>query len=175
MKKKQENILKNTYKKISNGFVNFFMTLTKNKNPFETIVGFAILFIALYFLIWGIMTAKTNTISGYTLTTNFTSIGGLSRGADVSVNGVKVGSVSETKLNPIDYTVDVIMQIDSRYKFPKNTIASISTYGIIGDKYIKLEIGSSKELVEANGKLKSKTFKSLEEIISDVIFKANAK
>ncbi len=173
--KKKENILIHIYNKISNAFVDFFMTLTKNKNPFETIVGFAILFIAIYFLIWGIMTAKTNTISGYKLTTNFSSIGGLSKGADVSVNGVKVGSVLETELNPMDYSVDVIMLIDSRYKFPKNTIASISTYGIIGDKYIKLEIGSSKDLVEANGKLQSKSFKSLEEIISDIIFKSNTK
>ena len=94
-------------------------------------------------------------------------------GADVSVNGVKVGSVIETKLNPIDYTVDVMMSIDSKYKFPKNTTAQISTYGIIGAKYIKLEIGSSKELIEPNGKLQSKPFKTLEEIISDIIFKTS--
>lgn len=173
MVKKNENGLSKFQKKITKGFINFFMTLSKNKNPFETIVGFAILFIAIYFLIWGILSAKTNNISGYNLYTNFSSIGGLSRGADVSVNGVKVGSVIETKLNPIDYTVDVMMSIDSKYKFPKNTTAQISTYGIIGAKYIKLEIGSSKELIEPNGKLQSKPFKTLEEIISDIIFKTS--
>lgn len=173
MVKKNGNGLSKFQNKITKGFINFFMTLSKNKNPFETIVGFAILFIAIYFLIWGILSAKTNNISGYNLYTNFSSIGGLSRGADVSVNGVKVGSVIETKLNPIDYTVDVMMSIDSKYKFPKNTTAQISTYGIIGAKYIKLEIGSSKELIEPNGKLQSKPFKTLEEIISDIIFKTS--
>lgn len=172
MIKKNESF-KSLKNKIARSFVNFFMTLSKNKNPFETIIGFAILFIAFYFLIWGILSAKTNNISGYNLYTNFSSIGGLTRGADVSVNGVKVGSVIETKLNPIDYTVDVMMSIDSKYKFPKNTIAQISTYGIIGAKYIKLEIGSSTELLEPNEKLQSKPFKSLEEIIGDVIFKSN--
>ncbi|MCR5506661.1 MAG: MlaD family protein, partial [bacterium] len=95
---------------------------------------------------------------------------GLTRGSDVSVNGVKVGSVIETKLNPDDFSVDVMMSIDSRYKFPENTIAKISTYGIIGDKYIKLEIGNSEELVKPNGKITSVPFKPIEEIIGDLIF-----
>ena len=159
----------------SKSFFDFFITLTKNKNPLETIAGFAILFIAFYFLIWGILTAKTNNISGYNIFTNFTSIGGLTRGADVSVNGVKIGSVIETNLNPEDYTVDVMMSIDSRYKFPKNTIAKISTYGIIGNKYINLEIGNSSEFVKPNGKIKSTPFKPIEEIIGDVIFKETGK
>ena len=152
-------------------FLNFFKTLTKNKNPLETIAGLAILFIATYFLIWGILVAKTNNITGYNLHTTFSSIGGLTRGSDVSVNGVKVGSVLETKLNPSDFSVDVIMSIDSNYKFPIDTTAKIATYGIIGNKYIKLEIGNSKEMVSDNGTLKSKPFKSIEEIIGEIIFK----
>ena len=163
--------LKKFYNNFSKSILDFFITLTKNKNPLETIAGFAILFIALYFLIWGILTAKTNNISGYNIFTNFTSIGGLTRGSDVSVNGVKVGSVIETKLNPDDFSVDVMMSIDSNYKFPEDTIAKISTYGIIGNKYIKLEIGSSKDLIKPNGKIKSTPFKPIEEIIGDLIFK----
>ena len=111
MEKKNFNI-KKFNKNFSKSFFDFFITLTKNKNPLETIAGFAILFIALYFLIWGVLTAKTNNISGYNLFTNFSSIGGLTRGSDVSVNGVKVGSVIETNLNPNDFTVDVMMSID---------------------------------------------------------------
>ena len=103
--------------------------------PLETISGFAILFIACYFLTWGILTAKTNNISGYNIFTNFSSIGGLTRGSDVSVNGVKIGSVIETNLNPEDFSVDVMMSIDSRYKFPEDTIAKISTYGIDSNLY----------------------------------------
>lgn len=173
MVKKNMNEIVKIYNGFARKFTNFFIILIKNKNPFEAIVGFAILFISVYFLIWGLMTAKTNNITGYHLTSNFSSIGGLSRGADVSVNGVKVGSVIETKLNPINYSIDVIMSIDSKYKFPEETKAKISTYGIIGDKYIKFEIGSSDELIEPNGELKSIPFKSLEEIIGDMIFKTN--
>ena len=173
MEKKNFNI-KKFNKNFSKSFFYFFITLTKNKNPLETIAGFAILFIALYFLIWGVLTAKTNNISGYNLFTNFSSIGGLTRGSDVSVNGVKVGSVIETNLNPNDFTVDVMMSIDSSYKFPVDTKAKISTYGLIGNKYIKLEIGSSSELLKPNEKLKSEAFKPIEEIIGDLIFKENS-
>ena len=172
---KKHSSLKKTYSNFSKSFLAFFITLTKNKNPLETIAGFAILFIALYFLIWGLLTAKTNNISGYNLFTNFASIGGLTRGSDVSVNGVMVGSVIETNLNPNDFTVDVMMSIDSNYKFPEDTIAKISTYGIIGNKYIKLEIGNSTELLKPNGKLKSVPFKPIEEIIGDLIFKEDGK
>ncbi|MDR2099056.1 MAG: MlaD family protein [Rickettsiales bacterium] len=159
------------YKGAWKGLSKFFAFFSKDKNPLETIVGFAILFIALYFLIWGVLVARTNTISGYTLITNFASTGGLSRGADVSVNGVKVGSVVETRLNPDDYTVDIVMSIEEKYRFPRDTVAKITTYGIIGDKYVKLEIGSASELAGKGEKLKSMPFKSLEEIIGEMIFK----
>jgi phospholipid/cholesterol/gamma-HCH transport system substrate-binding protein len=148
-----------------------FSAIAKDKNPLETIAGFAILFIAAYFLVWGILTARTSTVSGYALTTNFASTGGLSRGSDVTVNGVKVGSVSELRLDPSDYTVDVVMSIDSKYRFPRDTTAKITTYGIIGDKYVKLEVGTAKDFATSKDRLKSVPFKSLEEMIGDIIFK----
>ena len=172
---KKNYSLKSKITSFSKSLFNFFITLTKNKNPLETISGFAILFIAIYFLVWGILVAKTNNISGYNLHTTFSSIGGLTRGSDVSVNGVKVGSVTETKLNPSDFSVDVTMSINSAYKFPVDTVAKISTYGIIGNKYIKLETGSSKEMLYEDGKLKSEPFKSIEELIGELIFKDNNK
>ena len=79
----------------SKSFFDFFITLTKNKNPLETISGFAILFVATYFLVWGVLTAKTNNISGYNIFTNFSSIGGLTRGSDVSVNGVNPNHLAD--------------------------------------------------------------------------------
>jgi phospholipid/cholesterol/gamma-HCH transport system substrate-binding protein len=144
--------------------------LGRNKNPFETIVGFAVLFIAFYFLAWGIFTARTN-VSGYTLVTNFPSVGGLARGADVAVNGVKIGAVSEMRLDPNDYSVDVIMSIDSRYLIPKDSVARITTSGLIGDKYVAISTGSSPEHATMLDKLKSAQYKSLEETIGDMIYK----
>lgn len=149
----------------------FLKTVTKNKNPIETIIGFLILFVVLYFLVWSIMIAKTTSFSGYIIKTNFSNSGGIVRGADVSVNGVKIGTVHEIKLNPVDYTVDVLLLVNSKYKLPIDTKASISTYGIIGKKYIKLIIGSSSSYVIEDGSIKSNIFKSVEEIIGDLIFK----
>ncbi len=154
--------------------VEFFRKTFKNKNPMEVFVGFFVLFITIYFLSWGLRVSRNvSNVSGYRLVTNFSNAGGIIRGADVSVNGVKVGEVVETSLNSVNYSVDIILSIDSRYKIPVDTIAAISSYGIIGKKYIKLEIGNNSEFVKNGGKLKSRIFKSLEEIIGDLIFKDN--
>ena len=141
------------------------------KNPLETIAGAAILAIALYFFSWGVLTARTSNTSGYTLIANFANTGGIGRGADVSVSGVRIGQVSGTLLNQDDYTVDIIMTIENSFKLPKDTTATISTAGLIGDKYIALEIGGSKEMAGHGARLRSQPFKPIEEIIGDFIFK----
>ncbi|MDR1477165.1 MAG: MlaD family protein [Rickettsiales bacterium] len=171
MAKRQGSSFSASAKAFAQRTLGLFSIFAKDKNPLETIAGFAILFIAAYFLVWGMLSARTSTVAGYALTANFASTGGLSRGSDVAVNGVKVGSVSELRLDPNDYTVDVVMSIDSKYRFPADTSAKITSYGIIGDKYLKLDIGSSKEFVAPRGRIKSVPFKSLEEMVGDIIFK----
>jgi phospholipid/cholesterol/gamma-HCH transport system substrate-binding protein len=171
MKKKQGPSFAASAKAFVQRALGLLSVFAKDKNPLETIAGFAILFIAAYFLVWGMMTARTSTVSGYALTANFASTGGLSRGSDVAVNGVKVGSVSELRLNPSDYTVDVVLSIDGKYRLPKDTTAKITSYGIIGDKYLKLEIGSSNEFAAPRDRIKSVPFRSLEEMVGDIIFK----
>jgi len=117
------------------------------------------------------MTARTSTTSGYTIIANFANTGGIGKGADVLVSGVRIGYVSGTKLNQGDYTVDIVMTIENTFKLPKDTIATISSAGLIGDKYIALEIGGSKEMAVPGGRLRSQPFKPIEEIIGDFIFK----
>ena len=141
------------------------------KNLLETIVGIGILFGALYFLVWSLATARTSRVSGYTLRSQFSSSGGLSRGADVSVNGVRVGSVDELRLDPKNYMVEVVMTIDSRYRFASDSIARITTSGLIGEQRIVIVPGTSGDMIRGGGTIGSEPFKSLEEIISDVIFK----
>ena len=54
--------------------------------------------------------------------------------------------------NKADKYAVLYRQIESIANGEEDTIAKISTYGIIGDKYIKLEIGNDKELLKPNGK-----------------------
>jgi phospholipid/cholesterol/gamma-HCH transport system substrate-binding protein len=105
------------------------------------------------------------------LKANFASTGGVPRGADVAVNGVKVGTVEEFKLDQFDYSVDISMTIDSRYRFPEDSIAKIAQSSLIGDKRILILPGSSNYFAKDGDRLKTEPYKSLEEIIGDVIFK----
>ena len=150
--------------------LSFLASLGKGKNPLEVVVGCAILFIAFYFLLWGILAARTS-FSGQVLTASFSSAGGLSRGAGVAVNGVRIGSVSEIRLNPSGYSVDVMMAVDSRYRIPGDSVARIMTEGLIGDKFVDISIGRSDEPADRRAPLRSAHYRSIEEIIGDVIFK----
>jgi len=174
MPKKPNNRWRNIRRGLGKGLAWLARNLKKivaTKNPLETIAGAAILLVSFYFFSWGLLTARTSRTSGYNLVANFSNTGGINKGADVSVSGVRIGQVSETMLNQEDYTVDMVMTIDRSFKLPKDTVATISTIGLIGDKHITLEIGSSKEMAGPGDRLKSAPFKPIEEIIGDFIFK----
>ncbi|MBR5130772.1 MAG: outer membrane lipid asymmetry maintenance protein MlaD [Alphaproteobacteria bacterium] len=141
------------------------------KNPVETILGFVVLIFTGLFLFFAASRVDIKHIEGYTITANFSKIGGLEVGSDVRISGIKVGAVMATKLNPQDYTADVELSIDRNVKLPIDTIAGVADVGIMGDKYIRLEPGKSHAILK-DGDVISQThsYKSLEDNISEFIF-----
>ena len=141
------------------------------KNPVETILGFGVLVFVGVFLFFAGSRVDTKSIEGYTLHANFSKIGGLETGADVRISGIKVGSVMATKLNPDDYTADVVLSIDDSVKLPIDTEAAISSVGVMGGKYVALIPGKSKIVLAPKGKIvHTKNYKSLEDSVSEFIF-----
>jgi len=76
----------------------------------------------------------------YMLTAEFNNISGVKVGADVQVAGVTVGKVRQLMLNKENMAV-VGIQIDRGVKVPVDSIASVKSTGIIGDKYIQISLG----------------------------------
>ncbi len=141
------------------------------KNPVETILGFGVLIFTGLFLFFAASRVDIGKVDGYTVSANFSKIGGLEVGSDVRISGIKVGSVLSTSLNKNDYTADVYMSIDPSVQLPIDTVASISDVGIMGDKYVRLEPGKSSESLKENDRiLQTKNYKSLEDNISEFIF-----
>lgn len=141
------------------------------KNPIETILGFCVLIFTVVFLFFAASRVDTKNINGYKVSANFSKIGGLTVGSDVRISGIKVGAVLATKLNPDDWTADVILTIDPSVKLPIDTQASIADVGIMGDKYVRLEPGKSRAVIVPNGQIvKTQNYKSLEDNISEFIF-----
>jgi phospholipid/cholesterol/gamma-HCH transport system substrate-binding protein len=65
----------------------------------------------------------------------------------------------------------VEMHIDPAIKIQEDSIASIRTKGIIGDKYIKISPGGTDELVKPNGMLtETESSIEIEELVSKYIF-----
>lgn len=142
-----------------------------NKKPVETIMGIVVLIVAVFFLLFAYRVSDLQVVKGYELNAKFLKVGGLNIGSDVRINGIKVGTVVSQKLDNADYMVDVTLSIAPNIKLPNDSSASIVGDGLVGDKFIKIEPGRSKEyLHEGDTFANTKDFKSLEDMVGEIIF-----
>ena len=110
----------------------------------------------------------------YEIKTRFTSASGLKEGAYVEVAGVTVGKVKQISFNPKTYLADVNLSLQSNVNIPEDSIASIRTSGIIGDKFIKISAGGSDTYLEHGMEIvETEPSINLEELISKYIFESD--
>ena len=83
---------------------------------------------------------------GFHLYATFDQIGGLRPRAPVVVSGVQVGQVSSIELDE-NLRARVNMDVDPSLELPVDTMASIMTEGVLGNKFIALEPGAEDELL----------------------------
>src|SRR5262249_33548848 len=78
---------------------------------------------------------------------HFARAGGLMVGAGVSLTGVPVGSVSEMRFpdDPARSYIQVRIKVagDVAPRIRENSVASIRTLGLLGDRYIEISAGSA--------------------------------
>jgi phospholipid/cholesterol/gamma-HCH transport system substrate-binding protein len=107
----------------------------------------------------------------YPIQAVFTNVSGLKPGAQVEMAGVAVGKVDEIKINPDTYQAVVKMMVKKGIKIQDDSIASVKTAGIIGDKYIKISPGASDVILEQNSVIRdTESALDLEELVSKYIF-----
>jgi phospholipid/cholesterol/gamma-HCH transport system substrate-binding protein len=105
----------------------------------------------------------------YAVKARFTNIAGLKEGSEVEIAGVTVGKVSKINLDSDLAVVELLINPD--VKIQDDSIASIRTQGIIGDKYVKISPGGSEEYIKPNGLLsETESTVDIEELISKYIF-----
>ena len=105
----------------------------------------------------------------YRLTAKFTSVSGLRVGASVEIAGVKVGRIQAIGLSGEDALVT--LQLDDSIKLSKDSIASIRTKGILGDKYIRLSLGGSSAMIKPGGNIReTEPPLDIEKLIGDFVF-----
>ncbi len=68
----------------------------------------------------------------------FSSASGLKAGARVEMAGVKIGNVSEISIDRERLVAKVVFKINNTIEISEDSIASVKTSGIIGEKYIAI-------------------------------------
>ncbi|HDM75498.1 MAG TPA: outer membrane lipid asymmetry maintenance protein MlaD [Deltaproteobacteria bacterium] len=106
----------------------------------------------------------------YQVSAVFSSIAGLKKDAVVSMAGVEIGRVIDISLTE-DKEALVRMRIRRDIKLEEDSIASIKTMGIIGDKYVMISPGASDEVIPPGGRImETEPPLDLEELIGKYIF-----
>jgi phospholipid/cholesterol/gamma-HCH transport system substrate-binding protein len=143
----------------------------KQSNIELSVGAFVLLGIAA--IVWFAVQAGAGvTIGGSTYEVNarFTNIGGLKPGSQVFIAGVPVGRVEKIDLDS-QYAAIVHLHVKQDLHLPSDTIASIKTSGLIGDKYIALAPGAESKNVPPGGTITdTESAMDLESIISRFAF-----
>jgi phospholipid/cholesterol/gamma-HCH transport system substrate-binding protein len=108
--------------------------------------------------------------STYKVNARFTNIGGLKPGSQVFIAGVPVGRVEKIDLD-LQYAAIVHLNVKQDVHLPSDTIASIKTSGLIGDKYIALAPGADSKNLPPGGTITdTESAVDLESVISRFTF-----
>lgn len=106
---------------------------------------------------------------GYTVFARFSSVEGLKPGTLVEIAGVEVGRVKAIELQ--NYRARVQFTIRDDVKLPEDTIASIRTKGLLGEKYVRLSPGGSDQFIKPGGEIfETEAPINLEELIASFVF-----
>lgn len=143
------------------------------RNAIETVLGAAVLLVAGLFTYFAYNTAQIKDITGYEVTARFFKVGGLAKGSDVRISGIKVGTVTGRHLDPVTYDAVITMSITPDVTLPVDTEATIASSGMLGDKYLMLVPGHETARLKAGDTIaKTTDFRSLEDQVGEIIFLA---
>ena len=106
---------------------------------------------------------------GYEVVAEFADIGGLKSGSTVEIAGVQVGRVTGIGLK--DYQAEVRIRMNPGVKLQEDSIASIKTKGLIGEKFVQLSPGGSDDYIKPGGRIReTESAIDFEGLISNYIF-----
>lgn len=141
------------------------------RNVIETVLGGVVLLVAGVFLAFAYSSADLRPVMGYKIAARFNAVDGLTVGNDVRVGGVKIGSVVEQRIDLESYQAIVVMSIRPDITLPDDSVASVSSEGLLGGKYIRIDPGASEQRLGDGGELsETRDIVSLEEMLGKVIF-----
>lgn len=139
----------------------------------ETILGALVLVVAVGFVVLAARTIEIQSDDGYELQARFLKVGGLERGSDVRISGVKVGTVVERRLDQETFEAVVTFTVRDGIRLPVDTEAGVTAEGLLGGKYLRLFPGQENETLQDGAEIaRTRDFQALEDTVSEIIFLA---
>jgi phospholipid/cholesterol/gamma-HCH transport system substrate-binding protein len=141
----------------------------------EVLAGAVVLVVALGFLAYAIAHSGRSVSSGYPLTASFDHIDGLNVGGDVRIAGVKVGSVTDQRIDPQTFQAIVSLNVRDDVRLPKDTAAIITSESLLGGKYISLSPGGEETDLKPGQMITiTQSSVSLEQLLGKFLFSVTA-
>ncbi|GAB0115241.1 outer membrane lipid asymmetry maintenance protein MlaD [Acidisoma sp. C75] len=141
------------------------------RNAAEVLAGLVVLVVAAGFLAYALATSGAASIPGNIYTASFDRIDGLSVGSDVRMAGVKVGTVTETAIDPQTYLAKVDFTVAKDIALPTDSSAAIASQSLLGGKYLSLVPGGSETMIKPGGAITvTQGSVSLEDLLGKFIF-----
>ena len=121
-----------------------------NNRNIEFFVGCFVLFGlgAVIYLAVSVGSARFSKSDTYILEARFSSASGVNPGSRVEIGGVRIGTVKDVTLSDNFFAI-VTMEMPNSIVLDDDTIASVKTAGLIGDRFIELSPGGSGFPLEA--------------------------
>jgi phospholipid/cholesterol/gamma-HCH transport system substrate-binding protein len=121
------------------------MSQSTSSQRIETLVGGAVIALALGFLLYASKTtgAGSSVSGGYRVIAEFDNAEGINVGTDVRLAGIKIGTVTGQSLNVENYMAKIELTLDPKVSLSDDTAAKISSEGLLGGKFIAMEPGGS--------------------------------
>jgi phospholipid/cholesterol/gamma-HCH transport system substrate-binding protein len=120
----------------------------------ETLIGAAVIAVAVFFLVFAYRSTGSADVSGYELTANLSRVDGIAVGTDVRLSGIKVGAVSALTLNP-NYLVTVHMNIRNDVQIPADSSLVVTSAGLLGSSYLSISPGGSDKMLASGGVIRN--------------------
>jgi phospholipid/cholesterol/gamma-HCH transport system substrate-binding protein len=136
----------------------------------ETIVGCIVVLIAISFLLFFLKTyGKKKERDYYELYAHFSDVEGINVYSKVKVGGLEIGEVSGIKIDK-NYRILLTLKINKSIQIPVDSNLKIATSGIVGGKYLKLEMGGEDDIFQNGGYFQfTESTMNLEEMVTKFI------
>jgi phospholipid/cholesterol/gamma-HCH transport system substrate-binding protein len=122
-------------------------------NTVETLIGALVVLVAVGFLVFAYTTTSSGSISGYELKARFSSADGITPGADVRLNGIKIGRVASIDLDPRTYQAVVHLSVLNDIRIPDDSSVKVIASLLGGNSYLAIQPGGSDKMLASGDEI----------------------